>query len=847
MRTEPTQELLLPGPWHAHLRWRHWPWAVKLALLLGGLALVPLTAVTLFNSAVTRAKLLADTQDQDLQQARDTAHMLDDLLDDIRSDLQLVEATPQTARFLAASRPDGRLTLDVAATLLHVRNSQGFDAVYLADSSGRVRLATDARFTGRNYLSAPYFLNAAAGNVTIDEPRWDPTDGRVYLHFAIPVREPQGRIVGVAVGRVRMERIDALIQGDTGFAGRGEFGILWDADGIRLSHPTKPALRFHPFEPLRDDAATHLIAEQRLGPATSRFLATPSPAPGLLKRSRWLLYEPAADPFLRLDFPGRPPVHAAVVPLRSTRWLYGIFSPEEKIFASVREQTRRNLLFAVLTAVFAVALAMAAASWATRPLRLMGQTARALARGDMSRRVGPEIGIGRGRERGDEVGRLAFAFDAMADTLAAKEAELRAYAGGLEQRVEEQTAALRRSEAELRELFEREQEARHKAEEANRIKDDFLSTVSHELRTPLNAILGWVWLLSNGTLSPEETRRAIATIERNARAQGQIVDDLLDVSRIITGKLRLQVIQVNLVQIIEAALDSVGPAAAAKEIQVERRLDPLAALATGDPNRLQQVVWNLLSNAVKFTPQGGTVEVGLARQGSYAEIRVRDTGAGISADFLQHVFDRFRQADSSSTRAHGGLGLGLAIVRHLVELHGGTVEAESAGEGKGATFTVRLPVAPELRLAPVQALRERSMAPAALAAGDLQGLKILLVDDEPDAREVLPALLERFGAEVQVAASTREALVLLPRFVPDVLVSDLAMPGEDGYSLIRQVRKLEDGLKDLPAIALTAQASDVDRARALAAGFQIHLAKPVEPRDLVAAVTTLTRDAPSPP
>jgi CheY-like chemotaxis protein/anti-sigma regulatory factor (Ser/Thr protein kinase) len=307
---------------------------------------------------------------------------------------------------------------------------------------------------------------------------------------------------------------------------------------------------------------------------------------------------------------------------------------------------------------------------------------------------------------------------------------------------------------------------------------------------------------------------------------------------------------VNLVQIIEAALDSVGPAAAAKEIEVERRLDPLAALATGDPNRLQQVVWNLLSNAVKFTPQGGTVEVSLARRDSQAEIRVRDTGAGISPDFLQHVFDRFRQEDSSSTRAHGGLGLGLAIVRHLVELHGGTVEAESAGEGQGATFTVLLPVAPELRLAlphpESQKSRERSMAISATVAQDLQGLKILLVDDEPDAREVFPALLERFGAEVQVAASTREALALLPRFVPDVLVSDLAMPGEDGYSLIRQVRQLEDGLKDLPAIALTAQASDGDRAHALAAGFQIHLAKPVEPRDLVAAVTALTRGAPSP-
>jgi signal transduction histidine kinase/ActR/RegA family two-component response regulator len=472
-------------------------------------------------------------------------------------------------------------------------------------------------------------------------------------------------------------------------------------------------------------------------------------------------------------------------------------------------------------------------------LRLVGQAAKAIARGDMSRRVR--------LDQDDEVGRLAAAFDAMADALAAKEMELRSYAGGLEQRVEEQTAALRRSEAELRVLFESEQEARRKAEEANRIKDEFLSTVSHELRTPLNAILSWVWLLSNGKLGGDESRRGLATIERNARAQGQIIDDLLDVSRIITGKLLLQVEPLNLIQIIEAALDSVRPAADAKEIRIESRLDPLAALAAGDPNRLQQVVWNLLSNAVKFTPRGGTVEVSLLRGEAHAAIRVRDTGAGISPHFLQHVFDRFRQEDSSTTRTHGGLGLGLAIVRHLVELHGGTVEAESDGEGRGASFTVFLPVAPELRLDAGAAAPERAAA-AVSGAGenDLRGLRILVVDDEADTREVLPALLESFGAEVRAVASTPEALAALPRFQPDVLVSDIAMPGEDGYALIRRVRALDGKAGDLPAIALTAQAGERDRRRALEAGFQVHLAKPVEPRDLVAAVTSLARGTPLP-
>jgi CheY-like chemotaxis protein/nitrogen-specific signal transduction histidine kinase len=394
--------------------------------------------------------------------------------------------------------------------------------------------------------------------------------------------------------------------------------------------------------------------------------------------------------------------------------------------------------------------------------------------------------------------------------------------------------------AELRELYAREQELRQKAEEANRVKDEFLSTVSHELRTPLNAILGWTWLLSSGKLDDESRARAVATIERNARSQSQIIDDLLDVSRIITGKLRLQIEPVDLIQIIDAALDSIRPAADAKEIVIERRLDPGAAQAKGDPHRLQQIVWNLLSNAVKFTPRGGRVEVGLARWRSQTEIRVTDTGMGISPAFLSHVFDRFRQADSSSTRSHGGLGLGLAIVRHLVELHGGTVDARSDGDGRGATFLVRLPVpATTFTAAPEPAPARAALAD--VASQELEGVNILLVDDEPDTREVMPAVLERFGARVSVAASAAEAMTLLQRSGADVLVADIGMPGEDGYSLIGRVRALTGSVRDLPAIALTAYAGEADRRRAMEAGFHLHLAKPVEPAELVSAVAALTQ------
>jgi len=401
-----------------------------------------------------------------------------------------------------------------------------------------------------------------------------------------------------------------------------------------------------------------------------------------------------------------------------------------------------------------------------------------------------------------------------------------------------------RLEEERAQLLVQEQKARAEAENLNRLKDEFLSTVSHELRTPLNAILGWSQIIRATRVDEAMMNRALETIERNARSQAQLIDDLLDISRIITGKIRLNVQTVELLAVIEAAMDTVRPAADAKNIRLQSVLDPAAGPVLGDSERLQQIVWNLLSNAIKFTPKRGRVQVCLQRINSHVEIIVADTGQGISAEFLPYVFERFRQADSSITRSLGGLGLGLAIVRQLVELHGGTVHAESPGEGQGATFTVKLPL---MAVGPTVIEPER-VHPAVGGrvpfdcSPRLDGLRILIVDDDADIRDLLTYTLEVCGAEVIAAASADEAIsALTESSAPaNILISDIGMPDEDGYALLRRVRALEpEKGGGIPAIALTAYARTQDRRAALLAGFQSHVAKPVEPAELIAVIANL--------
>jgi PAS domain S-box-containing protein len=398
----------------------------------------------------------------------------------------------------------------------------------------------------------------------------------------------------------------------------------------------------------------------------------------------------------------------------------------------------------------------------------------------------------------------------------------------------------KRAEERLAELLDSERAARNEAERANRLKDEFLATLSHELRTPLNAVIGWARMLQSGRLDQDSAAHALEVIERNAWAQKQIIEDILDVSRVITGKLQLNLTPVDLVTIVDAALDAVRPAMEAKEIKIETFIDSSLRLVSGDPDRLQQVVWNVLSNAAKFTPAGGKVEIAVGQNNAHAEIKVKDTGPGIDPTFLPHVFERFRQADGSTTRTHGGLGLGLAIVRHLVELHGGTIGVHNRNDGPGAVFTIRLPL-------PSGELRAESLTTAASIFKELQpeppglqGLRILIVDDETDALDLISMELTQHGARVTGVTSAEEALRALSQETFDVLISDIGMPQMDGYDLIRQIRKQEDGTqKPIPAVALTAYARVQDRMRAILAGYSTHVAKPVEANELVTVVASL--------
>jgi PAS domain S-box-containing protein len=401
----------------------------------------------------------------------------------------------------------------------------------------------------------------------------------------------------------------------------------------------------------------------------------------------------------------------------------------------------------------------------------------------------------------------------------------------------------KRAEAELERLLASEKQLRRQAEEASRLKDEFLAVVSHELRSPLNAITGWASLLLMRQLD-DRTKHAIETILRNAQTQTQLVADLLDVSRIVTGQLRLKVRSFQLIPVIEAAIEVVRPASEAKSIRIETILDPSAGPIAGDPDRMQQIFWNLLSNAVKFTPKGGRIQVRLQRINSHVEVVVSDTGMGVDPKLLPFIFERFRQGDSSTTREHGGLGLGLAIVRHLVELHGGVVNAYSDGAGKGAEFIVQLPTLVSARTSQPGEERVHPSAGGNLFGGvpALAGVRVLVVDDERDAREIISVILGEAGAEMATASSTREALDLVERWKPDVLISDIGMPGESGYDLIRKVRALPAGKGgQTPAIALTAYARVEDRLKILSAGFQMHVPKPIEPMELATVVASLAK------
>jgi PAS domain S-box-containing protein len=422
----------------------------------------------------------------------------------------------------------------------------------------------------------------------------------------------------------------------------------------------------------------------------------------------------------------------------------------------------------------------------------------------------------------------------------------------LEEELDARTAveeALRLSEAQLKQvvmereqLLQSERYARSEAERLSHMKDEFLATLSHELRTPLNAIQGWATLLRQREVTAEDRARGLEAIERNVRAQAQIVSDLLDMSRIISGKIHLEVQLISLHEVIHNAIEAVRASADAKRLRLHTLLDSSVGFVRGDPNRLQQILWNLLTNAVKFTPAGGRIQVVLERVNSHVEVVVEDTGIGIGADFLPFVFERFRQGDAAMTRRHGGLGIGLSIVKTLVELHGGSVRVKSAGKNQGTTFVIALPVSQvaEEEVERSQRLPVLADPLEAIELPGLNGASVLIVDDEPDGRQLMVRILEGRGARVTAVAGGAEALELLQRLHFDILVSDIGMPGLDGYELMRRARSLDPSRPGpIPAIAVTAYARAEDRQRSLLAGYQMHLAKPVEARELIAGIASL--------
>ena len=484
----------------------------------------------------------------------------------------------------------------------------------------------------------------------------------------------------------------------------------------------------------------------------------------------------------------------------------------------LQEQTVIIGLVILISLGAATLLAARLQKFISDPIVALSRTASEVSlRGDYSLRAQ--------RRTDDELGMLVDAFNRMLERIESREVELSRANDDLRREVVER----RRAEQERAELLVREREA-------NRLKDEFLATLSHELRTPLNAILGWTRLLRGKALPPDSVDRALEKVERNAQAQARLVEDLLEVSRITTGKLRLDIRPFDLIALAGTAIESIRPAAEARGITIERSFRAASLPTAGDPDRLQQVIWNLLSNAVKFTPSGGTVTFALERRDDVDEITVSDTGIGIDPAFLPNVFETFRQADATATRAHGGLGLGLSIVRHLVEIHGGTVTASSDGPDRGASFTVRLPVRDP---------RRGSMLAGAgqpLQPGVLAPFTIVAVDDDQDTRDLLQSVLETAGARVHAAASAEEALALCRMERPDAIVSDIAMPGRDGYSLMEDIRDALGPEGPRVAVALSAYAAPADRERSLAAGFQRHVAKPFDPDGLVHALHDLLKD-----
>ena len=1042
------------------LLWRAWTPVARVAAIVTMVTVIPLVAITGWSIQSSHDAVLRTAREQTLQRAHGTAQVVETLIAERLSDLQAIALSPTTiAVATAAAAPSAEDARRAHQLLERTQEAKGFAALTIVASDGNVVSATRGDQL-RGGLAAHYLVSALAGEPVLDSPRFLAADGQIYLHGAYPIRAGDA-VVGAVVGRFTLVAIDRAVAADTNFAGRNGYGVLFDADGVRLSVPARPAERFRPLEPLPDSVRAELVAEQRFGPRTAALLSDIDALPGVAALGRWLLYDPQRVPFARIA--ARETYQASVVPLPRTRWAYAIITSDRAIFAGWRREASRAFVLLLVIVALTVTASTLTARWMstfglrehaarleetvgdrTAALKTSEEQMRAVLRAvpdvllrlDAQGRVveylsdpagdvfGPADGVvGRtietlvpagiapaGRaaiaKALDRRGLEVFEFERLSNDAAADHGvrtyEARLYPDGettvlcmlrdttslrraernaeflgnaaatlsrsldLDQTVEslarlavpttadvcvidvfedgrlrtaavagvtpereaaalqvrtrfpvdpagshpvavaartgrphlapaiapeiwraiarspEHAALLERvgahssmavplvargkvvgvmgflmtdrprpfSDDDLQRAQDLAARAAVAVENArlyrelllaNRMKDEFLGIVSHELRTPLNAVLGWARLLRADALDPGRREHALAAIERNASSQRRLIEDLLDASRIMSGKLQLDVRPIEIGEVIDAALDSIRPAAQSRSIALDTALDGVrSSIVCADGARLQQVFWNLLSNAVKFTHEGGRITVAGCIQGDRVEVTISDPGVGIDPSFLPFVFERFRQADSTTTRAHGGLGLGLAIARHIVEAHDGTIRAASEGEERGASFTVAIP------LHTARAESGAHLVEDAAAAGPppLERQRVLVVDDEEDARALVATVLEAHGATVACAESAEQALRLYAAHRPTVVLADIGMPREDGYGFMHRLRKLEQERGDppVPVIALTAYARPEDRRRARAEGFAEHLAKPFDTADLIRAIAAASRD-----
>ena len=756
---------------------------LKVTLTLLAVALIPLLLMSLLHNHYSHRTIKESTRHTLQAAASETVLSLDAFASAKLTAINTEAKLPVLSNYLLSG--DTRMGTDVLEVL---RSLNRQDPIFIFSSAllnvdGRNVTDTEGGHVGRDESHEPYFASAVeTGLASISPVRFDPQTHRPYIALSAPVITPGGKIVGVLRTLYSAHILQQIVVGTSGLAGPGSFAILLDENGLILAYGGASQKRafqllYNLARPLPPETLKLLEHDHRMPPAP-QVVADP-------------FVEEAAD---ITDF-SQGTVAAVEVSLRYLPGRLSFLIPSDAYLQPLRAHRLQTFLLTGAIAAIIVFLALWSAQLFFAPLRSLTLMARSVAGGDLDAKVPVPSG--------DEIGELAAAFNRM-------------------------TGQLKDREEERNRLLASEHASRTEAEEANRLKDDFLATLSHELRTPLAAIIGWINLLKN---KPEEgeLREGLEVIERNAWAETQLVEDLLDVSRIARGQITLNRAALDLAAVVSEAVEAITPAAQARQIRLITDLPEEGACATGDWNRLRQVVLNLLSNAIKFTREGGEVRVRLEAREGRLILSVRDNGVGIPPEHLPYIFNRFMQVDSSSTRRFGGMGLGLPIAWHLIQLHGGTIRAESEGLEKGACFTVELPedcsgeAPPELKAA---------------QADTLKGRRILLVEDDLDTLGMLRRLLEGAGATVFAARTAASALETFPKAQPDLLVSDIGLPGENGYSLLQRLRSEPEGAA-LPAVALTAYARDEDERQSLLAGFVAHLSKPVDPARLLAVLASL--------